>query len=73
MATSVQIAPSTEGMFETRVIGPGGWRTAYLGDLSQAKHEAWAWSVVLSCEIEDLSPSALITRAEYDAAVRGAL
>lgn len=68
---SVQIAPTLDAAapYEVRVIASGGWRTAYRGDLSQARHEAYAWSVVLRCAIEDLSPEALrcdeLGAAEY--------
>lgn len=68
---SVQIAPTLDDAapYGVRVIGAGGWRTAYHGNLSQARHEAWAWSVVLRCAIEDLSPEALrcdaLGAAEY--------
>lgn len=68
---SVQIAPTLDDAapYEVRVIGPGGWRRAYRGDLSQARADAYAWSVVLRCAIEDLSPEALrcdaLGAAEY--------
>jgi hypothetical protein len=62
---SVQIAPVGDGYFETRVIGAGGWRAAYRGiSLSDARYEAWAFSNVLRCAIEDLSPEALRVDAD---------
>lgn len=63
---SVQIAPTLDDAapYEVRVIAPGGWRTAFTGALSAARHEAWAWSVVLRCAIEDLSPEALRVDAD---------
>lgn len=72
---SVQIAPSGEicptiPAYEVRVVGPGGWRTAYRGTLSGARHEAYAWTTVLRCPLEDLSPDGLRCdadgRADYE-------